>query len=74
MHMPLTKLDGSIDWENAYDFDPCDEDVEFVAYMCDKVMQAKALHDEHSAEYLLNDLSVSLHQNQTTTCCSYDCQ
>ena len=41
------KLDGSIDWENAYDFDPCDEDVEFVAHMCDKVMQAKALHDEH---------------------------
>ena len=41
------KLDGSIDWENAYDFDPCDEDVEFVAHRCDKVMQAKALHAEH---------------------------
>ena len=32
------KLDRSIDWENAYDFDPCDEDVEFVAHMCDNCL------------------------------------
>jgi hypothetical protein len=44
------KLDGTIDWDQAYDFDPCDEDVEFVAHMCDKLMQAKALHDEQFSE------------------------
>ena len=42
--------DGKIDWDNAYDFDPCEEDVEYVAHMCDKVMQAKALHDENFNE------------------------
>ena len=40
----------TIDWDQAYDFDPCDEDVEFVAHMCDKLMQAKALHDEQFSE------------------------
>ena len=42
--------DGTVDWDAAYDFDPCEEDVEFVAHMCDKVMQAKALHDEQFSE------------------------
>ena len=67
------KLDGSIDWENAYDFDPCDEDVDLLHICVTKLCKQKHFM-MNTSEYLLNDLSVSLHQNQTTTCCSYDCQ
>ncbi|BCU94028.1 MAG: hypothetical protein CM15mV3_3140 [Caudoviricetes sp.] len=28
------KLDGTVDWDCAYDFDPCDEDIEYVAHVC----------------------------------------
>jgi len=38
--------DGSIDWDCAYDFDPCDEDVEYVAYMSKLVLDMAALHFE----------------------------
>ena len=42
--------DNTVDWNSAYDFEPDEEDVEYVAHMCDKVMQAKALHDEQFSE------------------------
>ena len=42
--------DGTIDWDCAYDFDPCDEDVEYVAHMCYYLKQASQLHTEHTSE------------------------
>jgi hypothetical protein len=44
------RMDGSIDWDSAYDFDPDHEDVEFVAHMCDKLFQAQQLHTEQFNE------------------------
>ena len=44
------KLDGTIDWDAAYDFEPCDEDVEYVAHMCYYLKQAAQLHTEHQSE------------------------
>ena len=42
--------DGSIDWEYAYDFDPNEEDVEYVAYMSKLVLDMAALYNEHHME------------------------
>ena len=44
------KLDGTVDWDCAYDFDPCDEDIEYVAHMCQLLVQAQALTNEHNQE------------------------
>lgn len=42
--------DGTIDWDCAYDFDPCDEDVEFVAHMSKLVLDMFALATENNME------------------------
>ena len=42
--------DGSIDWEFAYDFDPNEEDVEYVAYMSKLVLDMAALYNEQHME------------------------
>ena len=42
--------DGTVDWDCAYDFDPCDEDVEYVAHMCYYLKQAAQLHTEHTSQ------------------------
>ena len=42
--------DGTVDWDCAYDFEPCDEDVEYVAHMCYYLKQAAQLHSEHTSE------------------------
>ena len=42
--------DGTVDWDCAYDFEPCDEDVEYVAHMCYYLKQAAQLHTEHQSE------------------------
>ena len=42
--------DGTVDWDCAYDFEPCDEDVEYVAHMCYYLKQAAQLHTEHTQE------------------------
>lgn len=42
--------DGTVEWESSYEFDPCDEDVEYVAYMCNLLQQAQALTIEHQNE------------------------
>ena len=38
---------GMIDWDCAYDFEPNEEDVEYVAHMCYYLKQAAQLHTEH---------------------------
>ena len=42
--------DNTIDWDQAYDFDPCDEDIEYVAHMCKMLQDMKALTVEHFSE------------------------
>lgn len=42
--------DGTVDWDCAYDFDPNEEDVDYVAHMCYYLKQAAQLHTEHSHE------------------------
>ncbi|AHB80465.1 hypothetical protein S-MbCM7_051 [Synechococcus phage ACG-2014h] len=45
--------DGSIEWEDAYDFNPNDEDVEYVAHMCHLLQQSQALTVEHQNEVFI---------------------
>jgi len=42
--------DNTIDWDQAYDFDPCDEDIEYVAHMCKMLQDMKALTVEQNSE------------------------
>ena len=42
--------DGTVDWDASYDFEPCDEDVDYVAHMCYYLKQAAQLHTEHNSE------------------------
>ena len=42
--------DGTVDWDAAYDFDPCEEDVEYVAHMCYYLKQAQQLTIEQNSE------------------------
>ena len=42
--------DGTVDWDCAYDFEPNEEDVEYVAHMCYYLKQAAQLHIEHTQE------------------------
>lgn len=39
-------IDGTVDWSASYDFDPCDEDVEYVAHMVQYLNQAAQCHLE----------------------------
>jgi len=45
--------DGTVDWECAYDFDPNEEDVEYVAHMCYHLTEAAKLHNEHNLEVFI---------------------
>ena len=45
--------DGTVDWENSYDLDPCEEDIEYVAHMCQLLVQAQALTNEHNQEVFI---------------------
>ena len=38
--------DNSVDWENSFEFDPCDEDVEYVAHMCKMLQDIQAMSEE----------------------------
>jgi len=42
--------DGTVEWENSYEFSPDEEDVEYVAHMCQLLVQAQALTKEHNQE------------------------
>ena len=39
--------DNTVDWENSYEFDPCDEDVEYVEHMCKMLQDIQAMSEEH---------------------------
>jgi len=42
--------DGTVDWSASYEFDPCEEDIEYVAHMCQLLVRAQALTNEHNQE------------------------
>ena len=42
--------DNTVDWNSAYDFEPDEEDVEYVAHMCKMLQDIKALTIEHTDE------------------------
>ena len=42
--------DGTVDWEDAYDFDPCEEDLEYVAHMSKLLLDSAKLYYEHNVE------------------------
>ena len=42
--------DNTVDWNSAYDFEPDEEDVEYVAHMCKMLQDIKALTIEHTNE------------------------
>jgi hypothetical protein len=43
-------VDGTVDWDNAYDFEPCVEDVEYVAHMSKLLIDSAKLYHEHNVE------------------------
>ena len=45
--------DGTVDWDCAYDFDPCEEDVEYVAHMSKLLIDAAKLYYEHNVEVFI---------------------
>jgi len=45
--------DGTVDWENSYDLDPCEEDIEYVAHMCQLLVQAQALTNEQTQQVFI---------------------
>ena len=49
------KLDGTVDWDCAYDFDPCDEDIEYVAHMCQLECKHKHSLTNTTKRYLSNE-------------------
>ena len=42
--------DGTVDFDAAYDFDPCEEDLEYVAYMSKLLIDSAKLYYEHNVE------------------------
>ena len=42
--------DNTVDWNSAYDFEPDEEDGEYVAHMCKMLQDIKALTIEHTNE------------------------
>ena len=42
--------DNSVDWEHSYELDPCEEDAEYVAYMCKMLQDIQTLSEERSYE------------------------
>jgi len=42
--------DGTVDWEYAYDLNPCEEDLEYVAHMNKLLIDSAKLYYEHNVE------------------------
>ena len=42
--------DNSVDWEHSYEFEPCEEDAEYVAYMCRMLQDIQTLSEERNYE------------------------
>jgi len=43
-------VDGTVDWDCSYDFDPNEEDVEYVAHMSKLLIDSAKLYYEHNVE------------------------
>ena len=43
----------TVDWDGSYDFDPNEEDVEYVAHMCQYLTLAAKLTKEHDQEVFI---------------------
>lgn len=41
-------VDGTVDWDCSYDFDPNEEDVEYVAHMSKLLIDSAKLYYEHN--------------------------
>lgn len=42
--------DGTVDFDASYDFDPCEEDLEYVAHMSKLLIDSTKLYYEHNVE------------------------
>ena len=42
--------DNTVDWDSAYEFEPDESDVEYVAHMCNKLQEIKSLTVEFTRE------------------------
>ena len=42
--------DNTVDWEHSYEFEPDEEDVEYVAYMCKMLQDIQAVSEERKYE------------------------
>lgn len=42
--------DGTVDFDAAYDFYPCEEDLEYIAHMSKLVIDSAKLHQEQNVE------------------------
>ena len=42
--------DNTVDWEHSYELEPCEEDVEHVAYMCKLLQDIQTLCEERNFE------------------------
>lgn len=40
--------DGTVDWEDSYDFDPTEEDVDYIAHAVNLLNQMAELYHEHN--------------------------
>ena len=45
--------DGTVDFDASYDFDPCEEDLEYVAHMSKLVIDSAKLYYEHNVEVFI---------------------
>ena len=53
-------MDGTVDWDGSYDFDPNEEDVEYVAHMCQYLTLAAKLTKSTIRRSLSSDLLITL--------------
>jgi len=45
--------DGTVDFECAYDFDPCEDELEYVAHMSKCLIDSAKLYHEHNVEVFI---------------------
>jgi hypothetical protein len=45
--------DGSVNWDSSYEFDPDDQDVDYIAHMCQLLQHAQSLTIEQTNEVFI---------------------
>ena len=45
--------DGTVDFDASFDFDPCEEDLEYVAHMSKCLIDSAKLYYEHNVEVFI---------------------